>query len=154
MAKPKESSPAKLPRVKTGDPVLGQRIKDRRKRAGLKLHELGVSKAILSQYEAGTTMPSVSALTLIGEKLGSGVDDLIYGAEAAKFHHQAQHQPTGLEKRIEDLPEAMREFVILALERAEAAVPHVPIQFMHGPTGETWAQFAAYLEALSRVQRE
>lgn len=151
MAKRNPSSAAKSPKdpAPTGDPVLGRAIRDIRLKKGLKLHEVGPSKSLLSQYESGKTMPTVANLKLIGEKLGVGVDALLWGAEAVRFNKSADAAPMAkLDRRIHDLPEPMREFVLIALARAESAVTHVPALFMTPPNSENWSRFAAYLEAL------
>lgn len=148
MAKLEKSSPARLP---TGNAALGINIRAARKRAELNQEKLadalGVTKGLISQFEKGDTMPSVPVLMKIGDTLKCGVDALLYG-------HGAQlRQPTfpgmAIDDRVAKLPEAMREFVLIALKRAEDAVGHVPAQFLNAPTGDSWAQFAAYLEALS-----
>ncbi len=138
-----------MARGKTGDPMLGGRIRARRLAAGKKLHELGLSKALVSQFESGTTMPSAANLKILGEALECGADALLWGAEAARFHKLTAPPMATLDRRIHTLPEAMREFVMLALQRAEDAVHHVPAQFLKPPTGDTWSHYAAYLEALT-----
>lgn len=148
MAKPKKSSAA---RQSTGDPNLGKNIRDARKRAELNQEELagacGVTKGLVSQIEKGDTMPSVPVLAKMGEILKCGVDALLHG-HGAQLRQQV-FPGMAIDDRVAKLPEAMREFVLLSLERAEKAVGHVPAQFLTPPTGENWAQFAAYLEALS-----
>lgn len=98
-------------------------------------------------------MPSASTLRIIGEKLRCGADSLLWGAEAAKFHAAVMVPTPSLDKRIGVLPEAMREFVLLALERAEQAAKRVPIKYLRPPTNENWPEYAAYLESLSKMDR-
>lgn len=149
----KKSSGARLP---TGDPVLGANLKNARRRAKLTLKELagrcGVSKGLLSQFEKATTMPSVSVLARIAKELDCGVDALLYGP--GLLLRQPALPGMALDDRIAALPEVLREFVLLALIRAERAKKHIPAQFLNPPTNENWPQFAAYLEAISRVSRE
>lgn len=154
MAKLEKSSAAKRkPREKTGDPVLGANIRAIRLRAGKRLHELGLSKALVSQFESGTTMPSVPALKTLAENLGCGIDALIWGAAAGRFHKATEPPRAELDRRIHALPEAMREFVLLALTRAETAAHKVPAQFLKPPTGDTWSHYAAYLEAITEKSK-
>lgn len=110
----------------------------------------GLTKANISQYEQGSTMPPVPVLRAIGEALECGVDALLYGSTAARFQ---QHLLPGmaLDDRINALPEGLREFVILSLKRAEHAMQHIPAQFIRPPTSDNWPQFAAYLEAISML---
>lgn len=131
--------------------MLGAAIRRRRKDLGLRGDQLGVSKALLSQYESGKTMPTVATLRLIGEKLACGVDALLYGATAARFHKPNLPPMATLDRRVHDLPEPMREFVMLSLARAENALSHVPAQFLKAPTSSNWPEYAAYLEALAQV---
>lgn len=70
------------PRGATGDAVLGARIRQLRKAAGLRIHELGISKSLASQYESGTTMPPLRSLRLIAERLNTTVDALFRTPEA------------------------------------------------------------------------
>ena len=76
---------------------------------------------------------------------------MLWGAAAAKFHKPTAPPMANLDRRIHDLPEAMREFVLMALERAENAAQHVPAKYMRPPTSDSWPEYAAYLEALAKV---
>lgn len=148
MTKLQKSSAAK--KSATGDPVIGGYIKAARLRAKITQEalakELGVSKGLIAQWELGQTMLTVPYLVKLGSSLKCGTDALLNGARIGA-------QPTlpgmSIDDRIQALPEAMREFVILALQRAETAAKLVPSKFINAPTNENWPQFAAYLEAMS-----
>lgn len=133
---------------------MGARVKARRKALKMSQTDLAkkaeVGKAMVSAVEVGRFMPSVKVLAALGRALESGVDVLLYGQ--VRPRGQAPLPGMGIEERISRLPEAMREFVLLALARAENAAAHVPAQFLNAPTSETWPEFAAYLEALSRLE--
>lgn len=148
MAKQKQSSPARLP---TGEPGFGRNLRAARKKAELNQEALakscGVTKGLISQFEKGDTMPSVAVLMKIGATLKCGVDALLYGP--GEQLRQTVFPGMAIDDRVNKLPEAMREFVIISLQKAESAVAHVPAQFLRPPTSESWPQFAAYLEALS-----
>jgi transcriptional regulator with XRE-family HTH domain len=150
MAKPRKSSGARPP---TGDPVLGRNIREARKRAELNQEALasrcGVTKGLISQFEKGDTMPSVPVIMKIGEALGCGVDALLFG-QGNRFHSNGPHT---IDVRVKHLPDAMREFVLLWLARAEKAVALVPAQFLKIPTDATLPEFAAYLEALAATDK-
>lgn len=151
MTKPRISSPARLP---TGDPNFGRNLRAARKRLEMNQEDLakkcGVTKGLISQFEKGDTMPSVPVLMKLGEQLKCGVDALLFGNHAFR---QATLPGMGLDDRVAKLPDAMREFVLLSLARAENAVGHVPAQFLSAPTSESWPQFAAYLAAISMVEQ-
>lgn len=155
MAKPGKSSAARPP---AGDLTLGANIRAARKRAELTQEALadmvGVTKGAISQYEKALNVPGLDVLRKLGEALGCGVDALLYGGSAQRFHQPAL-PGMSFDERVAALPEAMREFVLLSLMRAERAVRHIPSQFINTPTSDNWPQFAAYLEAITLVgQRE
>lgn len=153
MAKQKKSSATRLP---GGDPLLGANIRAARKRAQINQQQLGeacgVTKGLISQYEKGDTMPSVQIITKLGRFLGTGVDALLYDRirERGKSNDGV---PLSVDERTRRLPEALREFVLLSLTRAEGAQGHVPTQFLNAPNGDNWAEFAAYLEAIRVVDK-
>lgn len=130
---------------------MGTRIRAWRERLKLNQAQLGeragIGKGMISAIERGTDMPSVRVLAALGEALGCGVDALLGFAPRPA----AARRLGLLEQRIEDLPEALREFVLISLALAERAKEHVPAQFLRPPTSENWAQFAAYLKALALV---
>lgn len=144
LAKSSEARPA------SGDPVFGANLRAARLRAKKTQDRLadacGVSKGLISQYEKGLTAPSLSALRRMSSELGIPVDALLFG------NHQPTRQPVfegmALDDRIRALPEALRESVLISLQRAEAAVRHLPANFITPPTSDNWAEFNAYLEAL------
>lgn len=135
--------------------MLGLNIRTARKHAKLTQEQLaaecGASKGMISQIEKGLTLPSVSLLTRIATKLGKQEEQLLRG----NAHHIGERQPTlpglSLDERIAALPEAMREFVLIALKKAEAAARRVPEQFLRPPTNENWQAFADYLTSISIV---
>lgn len=147
------------PRLPTGDADLGRAIATRRKSMKLTQDALaakaghGLTKANISQYEKGITMPPVPILRALGEAMECGVDLLLFGASAAKFQQQVL-PGMALDDRINALPEGLREFVLLSLQRAEHARTRIPTQFLKPPTSENWPQFAAYLEAISLINHE
>lgn len=143
------------PRLLTGDPGFGRNLKTARGNAKLTMEALaervGVTKGLVSQFEAGQTMPSVSVLMKLADALGVSIDALLLGNG-----HKRASQPVlpgmGLDDRIAALPEGLREFVLLSLQRAEHAMRHVPAQFITPPTSANWSEFAAYLETLSALE--
>lgn len=153
MAKRPSSSAARLP---SGDPVLAANLKAARKRAGLTLEKLAgrcaVTKGLLSQVEKAQTMPSVPVLKKLGEVLECGVDMLLDGNHVHGVAHQRALPGMSVDERVAALPEALREFVMLSLARAERAKELVPSQFLTPPTSDNWPQFVAYLESISPIE--
>jgi transcriptional regulator with XRE-family HTH domain len=70
-------------RVRTGMLLLGARVRQERKRAGLGLPELaelsGVSQAFLSYLERGQRLPSLPVLDTLAAALGTSVVALLQG---------------------------------------------------------------------------
>lgn len=112
---------------------------------------VGIGKGMISAIERGRFMPSVVVLRGLGRTLHTGVDALLEPMPART--PQGQLPGMSVAERIDALPEAMREFVLVALARAEGAVKHVPSQFLRPTTSEDWPAFAAYLEALTRKEK-
>lgn len=137
---------------------MGARIRARRVMMELSQEELGkragIGKGMVSAIERGTDMPSVRVLGALGRALESGVDVLLYGSGRGSPRHQAALPGMSLDERVAALPDAMREFVLLSIARAERAKGHVPAQFLKPPTSDNWPQFAAYLEAITLVRQK
>lgn len=111
------------------------------------------TRAHISQYETGRTMPPALVLKAIAGKLLCTVDALLAGDAGAEFS-----QPTlpgmSLDDRINALPEGLREFVIQALQKAERAAKVIPTNFLKPPTGDNWPQFASYLDSITLINTE
>lgn len=139
----------------TGDADLGKRIRLQRTLRKMSQETLGkaagVTKGSISQYEKGLSTPSLSVLARMAAALQIPVETLLSGKTPETMASVAQKllPYMSLDDRIQALPEAMREFVLLSLKRAEAAAKVVPEKFLRAPTSESWSEFAAYLEAQS-----
>ena len=110
MASPVRSQ---TPRTSVDPSVLGRRIRDARRTAGLTQSDLsgpGLSVAYLSRIEGGHRRPSLLVLALIADKLGTTVTDLVTAAssdphselrldlaraehevESGQLHHACKH---------------------------------------------------------------
>lgn len=61
--------------------------------------------------------------------------------------------PYPVDARIAALPEALRAYVMLSLQLAEAAQPLIPTPFLTPPTSESYHQFHEYLMSLGPLLR-
>lgn len=117
---------------------LGAKIREARKLAELTQDQvaeaLGLTKGAVSQWETNSTTPTLGQFRAFCSATKASADELLLGRRLQ-----------GLEKRIGALPDALREYVILALEQSEAAVPHIPQQFLIPPTKQTYQAFHQYL---------
>lgn len=131
---------------------MGARIRARRLQMELTQEQLakyaGVKKAMISAIEVGRFMPSVAVLAAIGERLGCGVDELLWGVGGDRYRDPKIPVSTAM-TRVADLPPVMKQFVEQAIELAETATKYVPQQFLIAPKGESWAKFAQSLEQLA-----
>jgi transcriptional regulator with XRE-family HTH domain len=154
MAKHQKSSRAKT-RLDTGSPEIGARIRRARTVSGLTQVQLAdvlqVTKGLISQWETGQTMPSVNHLGALGRVLGGGLDSLVYGPEDNVVFERGRGT---FDDRLKVLPDALRVFVILAIECAERAQHAIPVKFITPPIEGNWVQFAAYLDDAARKQKE
>lgn len=100
------------------------------------------TKSAVSQWENNKTTPELDQFRAFCALTGASADELLLGKKLQ-----------GLEKRIGALPEALREFVIQALELAEEAKPHIPTKFLTPPTKQTYQAFHQYLVDLSQTLR-
>lgn len=108
----------------------------------------GVTKGAISQFEKGLTLPALGVLVCIAKRLQRSIDQLV-GADTALPVRQRVLDGMSLDDRIAALPEALREFVLEALRRAEAVASQIPEEFIRPPTSENWQQFATYLESIT-----
>lgn len=151
-AKSPKSSGARPP---SGDPGFGRNLELARKGKGWSQEKLaekvGVKKASISQYENGTTSPSIPTLLKLAGALERSVDGLLFGSGVATRLVAAQPFLAGhaLDDRIAALPEVLREYVIQQLQLAETVKDKVPAAFMSAPTSENLERFHAYLAQLS-----
>lgn len=151
-AKSGKSSGARPP---SGDPVFGRNLELARNGKGWSQERLAaavkVTKGAISQYETGTTSPSIPTLIQLAGALGRSVDGLLFGNGRAVTAGQVQAVLPGqaLDDRIAALPEALQEYVIQQLRLAEAAKDKVPDEFVAPPTSENLARFHAYLAQLT-----
>lgn len=113
--------------------------------------KVSVKKASISQYENGTTSPSIPTLIQLAGALEKSVDGLLFGNGRASAVGGAQGLLPGhaLDDRIAVLPEALREYVVQQLRLAEAAKDKVPDEFLIPPTSENLERFHAYLAQLT-----
>jgi transcriptional regulator with XRE-family HTH domain len=123
---------------------IGERMKSARLQAGFTQQqvadELKSTKASVSQYEHDYYHPSLDALVKFSQFTGASLDWLILGREA----------PAGYDKRIRELPEALREYVVEALLLAERVQTSTPAKFLRAPTSETYVEFSSYLSQLAK----
>lgn len=146
-AKLAASSAARLP---TGDRALGARIKRARGKMSQEAlaKKIGLTKGAISSFENGHTLPTIQTAIKIAGALNVAEAE-IFGVTSGRPASQAVLDGMTLDDRISALPEAMREFVLLSLKRAEAAARAVPEKFLRPPTSENWGEFADYLESIS-----
>jgi transcriptional regulator with XRE-family HTH domain len=83
----KASNTNLLPRGRARDLKvgLGTELRRRRLAANLSQDEVSgpLSRAYLSQVECGRTMPSLAALIVLSEKLGTSADEILRGVNVA-----------------------------------------------------------------------
>jgi hypothetical protein len=74
------------------------------------------------------------------KQTGVSLDWLILGKEPT----------SGYDKRIRDLPDALREYVVEALLLAERVQLSAPAKFLRPPTTDTYAEFSKVLTELAK----
>lgn len=123
---------------------IGQRMKAARLQAGKGQREiaeaLGVTVAAVSNCENDRNSPSLVAAVEFCKQTGVSLDWLILGREPS----------AGYDKRIRELPEALREYVVEALLLAERVQISAPARFLRPPTAETYADFSKVLSELAK----
>lgn len=122
---------------------LGARLKHARLQAGHTQERMGEfigkTKGAVSNFENGQNKPALETLIRYAEVTGVSLDWLVLG-----------RQPDGTyDKRIRELPEALREYVVNALVLAERVQLSTPARFMRPPTAEQFVEFSEYLTRLS-----
>lgn len=122
---------------------LGARMKQARLRCALTQQQvadaLDKTKAAVSNFENGQNKPSLETLIAFAAETNVSLDWLVLGRE-----------PEGTyDKRIRELPEALREYVINALVLAERVRVSTPARFLRPPTSEQYLEFSQYLTRLS-----
>lgn len=135
---------------------MGSRIRACRERMKLNQERLGelvgIGKGMVSAIERGTDMPSVRVLAALGEVLGCGVDALLHDGPRVAYARESSAAGLLIEARLDALPAALRDFVLISLSLAERTKDRVPGEFLRSPTAENWAHFAAYLKAVALMQ--
>lgn len=148
-ANPDKSSPA-IPAVLIGSPQwvvsLGAKIRAARKAAKMTQQKvadgLDLTKGAISQWETNDTTPTLNQFRAFCALTSSSADEILL-----------DRQLRGLEKRIGALPDALREYVMQALQLAEQAKPRIPTRFLTPPTKQTYQAFHQYLVELSESLR-
>lgn len=123
--------------------TLGTRMKQARLQAAKTQQQIAdvlqKTKAAVSNFETGQNKPSIETLIAFADETGVSLDWLILG-----------RQPSGeYDKRIRQLPEALREYVVTALLLAERVQLSTPARLLRPPTTENYLEFSRYLEKLS-----
>lgn len=115
-------------------------MKQARRDAGLTQQQvaesLNVNHSNVSQWESDKHTPQFSAVVAFCQKTGVSLDWLVLGREPN----------TGYDKRINDLPEALRDYVVATLLKAETVQTLIPARFIKSPAAHELAQFAEYLD--------
>ena len=127
---------------------IGERMKAARMQARLTQQQVAdaiqSTKASVSQYEHDYYHPSLDALVKFSDLTGASLDWLILGRETS----------TGYDKRIRELPEALKEYVVEALLLAERVQVSTPAKFLRPPTSETYVEFSEYLSQLAKIDEK
>lgn len=121
----------------------GARLKSARLQRGKNQDDIGFvmgkTRNAVSQYESGRNYPAIESLIAFAEETGVSLDWLLMGRE-----------PTGAyEKRIHELPEGLKLYVLEALLLAERVSQSLPARFLAPPTPKTYVAFSEYLTKLS-----
>jgi transcriptional regulator with XRE-family HTH domain len=124
--------------------TIGQRMKAARLQAGKGQRQiadaLDVTVAAVSNIEKDRNGPSLAAAVEFCQQTGVSLDWLVLGQEPSG----------GYDKRIRDLPEALREYVVEALLLAERVQLSAPAKFLRPPTTENYAEFSKVLSELAK----
>jgi transcriptional regulator with XRE-family HTH domain len=122
---------------------IGNRMKAARLQAGKTQQAIAdaisVTVANVSHYENDRSNPSLAAAVAFCQETGASLDWIVLGREPS----------AGYDKRIRDLPEALREYVIEGLLLAERVQLSAPAKFLRPPTTETYTQFSEMLTKMS-----
>lgn len=139
-------------RTAAAQETFGSRLRGRREAKQLSQEQLGekigVSKAAVSRWESNRDRPDYDKLVKITEELECSADYLLTGAEGVSGR-MIDPETYKVLLRLDALPEALKEYVIGALQIAERTKSHIPERFIKAPTRETWQQFHEYLQALA-----
>lgn len=121
---------------------LGKKIRAARDLAKLTQEQvaeaLDLTKSAISQWEGNKTTPTLSQFRAFCALTGASADELLLSRKIQ-----------GVEKRIAALPDALRQYVLQALELSEEATPKIPAKFLTPPTKSTYQEFHDYLVGLS-----
>jgi transcriptional regulator with XRE-family HTH domain len=124
--------------------TFGSRMKQARRDAGLTQQQvaesLNVNHSNVSQWESDKHTPQFSAVVAFCQKTGVSLDWLVLGREPN----------TGYDKRINDLPEALRDYVVATLLKAETVQTLIPSKFIKSPAAHELAQFTEYLDEAAK----
>jgi transcriptional regulator with XRE-family HTH domain len=125
----------------------GARMRSARREAGLTQQQvaerLGVNHSNVSQWESDKHTPQFSAVVKFCEETGVSLDWLVLGRAPNNQY----------DKRIHQLPEALRDYVIATLIRAETLQHVIPTKFMKSPAAHELQSFNEYLdEAVKKLQ--
>lgn len=101
---------------------------------------LNVTVAAVSNWEHDRNGPTLAVAVEFCKQTGVSLDWLVLGKEPS----------AGYDKRIRDLPEALREYVVEALLLAERVQLSAPARFLRPPTTETYAEFSKVLSELAK----
>lgn len=101
---------------------------------------LSVTVAAVSNWEKDRNSPTLAVAVDFCRKTGTSLDWLVLGKEPS----------AGYDKRIRDLPEALREYVVEALLLAERVQLSAPAKFLQPPTTENYAEFSKVLTDLAK----
>lgn len=103
---------------------------------------LKLTKGAVSQWETNTTTPTLGQFRAFCDLTGASADELLLNRRLS-----------ALEKRIGALPDALREYVMQAIELAEHTRERIPSRFLTAPTKQTYPAFHQYLIELSETIR-
>jgi transcriptional regulator with XRE-family HTH domain len=127
--------------------TFGSRMKQARRDAGLTQQQvadrLNVNHSNVSQWESDKHTPQFSAIVAFCQMTGVSLDRLVLGREPN----------SGYDKRINDLPEALRDYVVATLIKAETVQTLIPSQFMKSPAAHELQDFGAYLEEVANKSK-
>jgi len=127
---------------------LGARMKQARLHAGKTQQQIAdalkKTKAAVSNFEHDNNKPSIETLIAFAKETNVSLDWLLLGV-----------QPGGeYDARIRALPDALREYVMMALLLSERVQMSSPVRFMRSPTTANYAEFSAYLTKLAADMAE
>jgi len=128
--------------------TFGARMKSARRQAGLTQQQmaerLGVNHSNVSQWESDKHTPQFSAVVKFCEETGVSLDWLVLGRAPNNQY----------DKRINDLPDALRDYVIATLIRAETLQHMIPTKFMKSPAAHELQSFNEYLDEVSKKSQK